>query len=85
MDIKENVEKFILRKIGKGSMSFWWGNWSGKGALAKLIHYQNAPRKILVNNFFDDRGWIVSKLKDALPNKFINDIIGIEIHGGTND
>lgn len=32
MSIKYKVEKCILWKIRKGDISFWWDNWSGKGA-----------------------------------------------------
>lgn len=42
MDIKDHSENYILWKNGKGLVSFWKDNWTGKGALAKIIQFYNA-------------------------------------------
>ncbi|MCD7453284.1 hypothetical protein HAX54_020363 [Datura stramonium] len=37
MKIKVKAEEYIIWKIQKGDSSFWWDNWTGKGALAKIV------------------------------------------------
>lgn len=71
-------------KIAKGNVSFWWDNWPGKGALAKLINFDNAPRSIKVNDFFTNTGWNISSLNDELPSNITNDIKDIQIHPNMN-
>ncbi|XP_070036600.1 uncharacterized protein [Nicotiana tomentosiformis] len=85
MDNKEDAEKFILWKIGKGNVSFWWDNWTGRGALAKLRQLPNASRHTKVLNFIEEGRRNVTKLKEVLPDSFISNILKIEIYGCNED
>ncbi|XP_070057917.1 uncharacterized protein [Nicotiana tomentosiformis] len=85
MEIKEDAEKHILWKIGLGRISFWWDNWYGKGALAKVIQFHNAHRKLQVNHFFEGEKWNSNKLRNVLPHNIINDILEIGINIGRED
>lgn len=52
MDIKNDIEKIILWKIGYGMASFWWDNWTEKGDLANFVQNQHTPKKTRVHEFF---------------------------------
>lgn len=52
MDTIKDCEQHILWKVGKGDLSFWWDNWSNKGALENVIHQWVKPKKVKVFEFF---------------------------------
>lgn len=81
--IRDKAEPNIKRKIQSGSSSFWWDNWTGNGALAKLFPRHGKSAKISMKQFIVNDGWNIVKLNQHLPDQLINDIIGIHI--GNND
>lgn len=87
MDVKILVEQAILWKIGKCNVSwrFWWDNWTGKGALANLINFDNAPINIKVHDFITHIGWNISSLSEELPDNITNDIKNIQIYPNKDD
>lgn len=84
MNVKLQVEQFILWKTGKGNVSFWQDNQTTKGALANLINFNNAPRNAKIYDFFNDTGWNIPKIRE-LPNYLSNDIKDIQIHLNKDD
>ncbi|XP_049369900.1 uncharacterized protein LOC125834791 [Solanum verrucosum] len=83
LKIRDQAEPNIIRIIQSGSSSFWWDNWTGKGALAKLSPGRGKSSKIFVKQFIVNGGWNIVKLRQTLPDQLINDITGIHI--GNND
>ncbi|XP_070055486.1 uncharacterized protein [Nicotiana tomentosiformis] len=61
MDIKDHVEKYILWKIGKGLISFWWDNWTSAGALDKTTQLLNASKNTKLQDFIENGVWNIDK------------------------
>lgn len=51
LQFRDKDEKNIIWKIQAGNYSFWWDNWTRKGALAALSPTSNKPSKTLVSYF----------------------------------
>lgn len=82
--IKAQVEPHIIWKVQEGNSSFWWDNWTGIGALAKLCQGPGKSTKLLVNSFIDNNIWNISKLSIVVPNYIVNLICNIVI-GNNNE
>lgn len=68
----------MIWRIGNGYILFWWDNWTGKGALDKLLHAPKS-KKVKVADFIIDGKWNKNKLKQELPSSTISDILQIQI------
>ncbi|XP_019234810.1 PREDICTED: uncharacterized protein LOC109215237 [Nicotiana attenuata] len=66
MKAKIKAESNIIWKIQAGNSSFWWDNWTGKGALSTVIQVLGKSPKLLVNNFIHDGAWDTNKLADII-------------------
>lgn len=85
MDARTECEKHIFWKIGKGDVSFWWDNWTNKGALANLIEQSSRAKKILVSDFIVHNTWNLDKLNDLLPPNLVTHIQTINISPENED
>lgn len=83
LKIRDQAEPNIIWIIQSGSSNFWWDNWTGKGALAKLSPGRGKSAKISVKQFIVNGDWNIVKLRQLLPDQLINDKTGIHI--GNND
>ncbi|XP_070026250.1 uncharacterized protein [Nicotiana sylvestris] len=72
MSIKKEAEKYVFWRIGKGNISLWWDNWTGKGSLAKCIIRSNASKNIKVQDFIKNGRWNQEKLHSVLPPNLIS-------------
>ncbi|KAH0742301.1 hypothetical protein KY290_035344 [Solanum tuberosum] len=72
----------MIWRIGDGYISFWWENWTGKGALAKLLHLATKSKKVMVADFIINGNWNELKLGQELPSSIVNDILQIQIYKG---
>ncbi|XP_060210891.1 uncharacterized protein LOC132637887 [Lycium barbarum] len=66
MRIKDKAEPHMIWKIQKGDSSFWWDNWSGMGALAKILPRPGKSAKLNVNSFILNGEWNINKLNNTL-------------------
>ncbi|WMV11057.1 hypothetical protein MTR67_004442 [Solanum verrucosum] len=82
MSIKDRCEPYMIWRIGDGYISFWWENWTGKGALAKLLHLATKSKKVMVADFIINGNWNELKLGQELPSSIVNDILQIQIYKG---
>lgn len=82
MDIKNYVEKYILWKIGKGLISFWWDNWTSAGALDKTTQLLNASKNTKLQDFIENGVWNIDKVREILPFNIVNSTVEIDIHVG---
>ncbi|XP_059289936.1 uncharacterized protein LOC132043485 [Lycium ferocissimum] len=80
VEIRRYCEHNINWKVGKGNLSFWWDNWTGKGPLAQLIHQGYKSKKIKVSDYIMDGKWNTDKLLNLVPNSMIMDIKNIKIY-----
>lgn len=85
MDAKNECEQHILWKVGKGNLSFWWDNWSNKGALANILHQRNKSKKVRVFEFFSNSQWNLDKLHANLPANLIPHILSIKLSTDKKD
>lgn len=85
MEIKEETEKYILWKIGKGNLSFWWDNWTGQGALANLGVNYPTPKGTKVQQFIRSKKWDVTRLQAIIPHRLVRIIRKIKIHPMDDD
>jgi len=83
MQIKEQVERHIIWKVQEGNSSFWWDNWTGIGALAKLCQGPGKSPKLLINSFFVNKSWNTVKLSSVVPNYIVKIISSIVIGNNT--
>ncbi|XP_059277590.1 uncharacterized protein LOC132031659 [Lycium ferocissimum] len=77
--IRAKIEPHIVWKIRSGNSSFWWDNWTGKGALAKIFPGIGRSAKLPVNFFFDNNSWNFAKLLNFLPMQAAQSIAQITI------
>ncbi|KAF3617049.1 hypothetical protein FXO38_34217 [Capsicum annuum] len=80
MNIKDKCETHMIWKIGKGNLSFWWNNWSGKGSIAKHLHLVHKSKNTKVVEFIREGKWDESHLRLELPANIVDDIMKIQIH-----
>ncbi|KAF3659446.1 hypothetical protein FXO37_13978 [Capsicum annuum] len=80
MNIKDKCETHMIWKIGKGNLSFWWNNWSGKGSIAKHLHLVHKSKNTKVAEFIREGKWDESHLRLELPANIVDDIMKIQIH-----
>nr|XP_009790904.1 PREDICTED: uncharacterized protein LOC104238278 [Nicotiana sylvestris]XP_016458774.1 PREDICTED: uncharacterized protein LOC107782404 [Nicotiana tabacum] len=85
MDIKIEAEKYLLWKVGKGNISFWWDNWTGKGPLAKLNPSTMVNRRTKVSDFIEAGTWNIAKPSPTLLLQLVNSIANIQIQDGKED
>ncbi|KAH0711931.1 hypothetical protein KY289_007890 [Solanum tuberosum] len=77
MDARNDCEHNIFWKVGNGNLSFWWDNWTNRGALAGLIECDNHPKSIKVSDFIAHNQWNTGKLHEYLPSDFVTHILSI--------
>lgn len=79
MKIKVQAEPHIIWKVQEGNSSFWWDNWTGLGAFAKLCQGPGKSPKILINSFIENGTWNFEKLSTVIPNYIVNLISNVVI------
>ena len=79
MKIKAQAEPNIIWKVQAGNSSFWWDNWTGLGALAKLWQGLGKSPKILINSFIQNGTWNFENLSTVIPNYIVNLISNVVI------
>ncbi|XP_019233381.1 PREDICTED: uncharacterized protein LOC109213985 [Nicotiana attenuata] len=62
-----------------GNSSFWMDNWTGKGALAKVVQGQGKSHKLLVKNFIHEGTWDTNKLVDTIPTHLLDIVTKVDI------
>lgn len=79
LSFKDQAEKNIIWYINKEDSKFWWDNWTGKGALAKLHPYLARSHKIQVSDYIIQGTWNIAKLTTILPLAMVNYIYTLPI------
>ncbi|XP_060202679.1 uncharacterized protein LOC132631096 [Lycium barbarum] len=79
MKIKTKVEPHIIWKIQSGNSSFWWDNWTGNRALAKIFPGIERSAKLPINSFFTNNCWNMTKLLTFFPLQVAQDIAQVDI------
>ncbi|XP_031095329.1 uncharacterized protein LOC115999629 [Ipomoea triloba] len=55
---RERVEGEIQWKVGEGKVNLWWDNWSGEGALARILNVTGKTRsKEMLCGLYKEGGW----------------------------
>lgn len=69
-DRPEEVESRMLWKVNAGQSNFFWDNYSGLGALAKIILRVGRNSKVLVKDFINNGKWDIQKMREKVPGKW---------------
>ncbi|KAL2228339.1 UNVERIFIED_CONTAM: hypothetical protein Sindi_1813600 [Sesamum indicum] len=77
--IKSISQENIFWSLGAGNVSLWYDCWLPAGTLQSLIQ-PNRASNALVNNFWNNHTWDISKLKEVVPQHIIELILQIPIN-----
>ena len=78
MDARNDCEQ-------NGNLSFWWDNWTNRGALSMLVDQNTHSKNIKVSDFINSNHWNTSKLYEILPSGLVVHILTIKIFAGNQD
>ncbi|XP_075091582.1 uncharacterized protein LOC142171777 [Nicotiana tabacum] len=84
MDSKKNAEMSIFCKIGRGDVSFWWGNWTVLGA-ANIVPGGRTSKNTKVQEFIHEGAWMRDKLMGKVSESTVNTIQKIKINVDKRD
>ncbi|XP_031096877.1 uncharacterized protein LOC116001124 [Ipomoea triloba] len=72
VESRDRVEGEILWKVGEGRVNLWWDNWSGEGAMAKVLGIKGKTRaKVNLCDFYRNGRWEVEELDDRLSERVL--------------
>ncbi|XP_019197385.1 PREDICTED: uncharacterized protein LOC109191256 [Ipomoea nil] len=82
VEARENMEKEIEWRLGKGELSFWWDNWNGKGAITTRHNIRGKTKsKDLVKDFWLGNRWKEESLQEPVRR----DIRGLSLRQNVED
>ncbi|XP_070048978.1 uncharacterized protein [Nicotiana tomentosiformis] len=79
LEVKDQAEENILWNINNGDTNFWWDNWTGKGALAKIHPSPARSHRKRVSDYITQGTWNMTKLSEVLPVTMVNHILTVPI------
>nr|XP_016436823.1 PREDICTED: uncharacterized protein LOC107762942 [Nicotiana tabacum] len=85
LKIRHKAEENIRCEIQKGNCSFWWDNWTGKGALANILQGSGRFSKVQVKDFIINGEWTIVKLNDVLPVHIMDSVAQLDIGDPNED
>ncbi|XP_060201962.1 uncharacterized protein LOC132630398 [Lycium barbarum] len=78
--VKHQVEDNIVWQIGQGRESFWYHNWTGVGALYKLLPEDYSPNNIRLNEAYEEGTWQWDRAGYRVPETIRWEVQHITIH-----
>ncbi|XP_060202972.1 uncharacterized protein LOC132631414 [Lycium barbarum] len=85
MQIRDKIEGKILWQVREGNSNFWWDNWTGLGALAKICPNQSIYNKIKVKNYIEEGRWQADRLHDCIPSQLVQHILKVHIDNSNEE
>lgn len=85
LKIRDKAEENIRWEIQKGNYTFWWDNWTGKGALANILQGSGRSSKVQVKYFIINGEWNIVKLNNVLPVHIMDSVAQLDIGDQNED